>query len=364
MTAGAAARLGVSLSVLDPDPGCPAAVGASVVVADVDDLTALVAFGRGVDVVTFDHERIPVELVEALEAEGVAVAPGSASCRYAFDKADSRARLDEVGFPVPRFEIVNDAAGIVSVGDRFGWPVMAKAARGGYDGRGVSVVERGDEEAAAALLGPVIVVEELVDFDQELAIMVARRPNGDSVTYPPVSTVQSEGMCVEVVCPAAVPAAVADAARRLAVALADAVELVGVMAIELFLVGDELLVNELAARPHNTGHHSIEACVTSQFEQHLRAILDLPLGSTDLRAPAAAMRNVVGSPESHEPTERLAEALEVTGAHVHLYGKQPRAGRKLGHVTALGATVDEARSVAERAADRLNGTTSPVGERS
>lgn len=364
MTAGAAARLGVSLSVLDPDPGCPAAVGASVVVADVDDLTALVAFGRGVDVVTFDHERIPVELVEALEAEGVAVAPGSASCRFAFDKADSRARLDDLGFPVPRFEIVSDAAGIVGFGDRYGWPVMAKAARGGYDGRGVSVVEPGDEAAAAALLGPVIVVEELVDFDQELAIMVARRPNGDSVTYPLVSTVQSEGMCVEVVCPAAVPAAVADAARRLAVELADAVELVGVMAIELFLVDDELLVNELATRPHNTGHHTIEACVTSQFEQHLRAILDLPLGSTELRAPAAAMRNVVGSPESHEPTERLAEALEVTGAHVHLYGKQPRAGRKLGHVTALGATVDEARSVAEHAADRLNGTASPVGERS
>lgn len=363
MTAAAATRLGVGMTVMDPDPDCPAASGALVVTADPLDLEALVEFGRSVDVVTFDHEGVPVELVEALEAEGVAVAPGPAACRLAFDKALARPTLAHLGLPVPPFDIVSDAAQVAEFGRLHGWPVVAKAARGGYDGRGVMFVESGQEDDAASQLGPTIVVEQHVEFDQELAIMVARRASGELVTYPPVSTVQRDGMCAEVTCPAAVPPHVVEAAEQLAVQLATAAGLVGVMAIELFVVGDELLVNEMATRPHNTGHHTIEACVTSQFEQHVRAILDLPLGSTALRAPAAAMYNIVGSAEGHDPTNQLGMALEVAGAHVHLYGKAPRPGRKLGHVTALADSVDEARKIAGMAASHLNRSATTSGVR-
>ena len=361
MTAVAASRLGIALTVMDPDPQCPAALVAPVVMGDPLDLEALVAFGRTVDVVTFDHEGVPVELVEALESRGIRVAPGHEACRLAFDKAVARRTLADLGLPVPTFEIVTDASGIEQFGRRHGWPVVAKAARGGYDGRGVMFVEAGREHDAVTQLGPTIVVEQRIEFDQELAVMVARRPSGDVVAYPPVSTVQRDGMCAEVTCPAAVPAHVAAAAQRLAVELAEAAGLVGVMAVELFVDGEQLLVNEMATRPHNTGHHTIEACVTSQFEQHLRAILDLPLGSTDLRAPGAAMFNVVGPSDGCDPTAHLHDALAVSGAHVHLYGKHPRPGRKLGHVTALAASVDEARAIARAAADRLNRSVTPTG---
>ena len=354
MTAAAAARLDVPFTVLDPDPHCPASAGAHVVVGDPLDASTLLDFANGVDVVTFDHERVPIELVRELEARGVVVAPGAATAQMAFDKAVARVGLAELGFAVPEFAIVSDAAGIDAFASRHGWPVVAKSARGGYDGRGVMFVRPGESAEAVSTLGAELVVEQMVPFDGEIAVLVARRATGEIVPYPPVSTVQRDGMCAEVTCPAAVAPHVARAAEELAIRLADAVGLVGVMAVEMFVVGEQLLVNELATRPHNTGHHTIEACVTSQFEQHLRAVLDLPLGSTALRAPAAAMYNVIGSPEADDPTDRLAEALEIDGAHVHLYGKQSRPGRKLGHVTALAATVDEARSIAALAAERLN----------
>ena len=357
MTAVAASRLGLSISVMDPELDCPASSVAQVVIGDPLDVDALVEFGRSVDVVTFDHEGVPVELVEALQAQGVAVAPGAVACWFAFDKAVSRRSLADLGFPIPAFEVVSDAAGIAQFGAEHGWPVVAKAARGGYDGRGVIVVESGEESEAASQLGPVIVVEELVNFDQEIAVMVARRPSGEIVTYPPVSTVQRDGMCAEVTCPAAIAPQVTQAAGQLAIELATVAELVGVMAIELFVVGDQLLVNEMAVRPHNTGHHTIEACVTSQFEQHVRAILDLPLGSTALRAPAAAMYNIIGAADGHDPRNDLSGALGVAGANVHLYGKSARPNRKLGHVTALADSVEQARATAQTAADLLNHST-------
>ena len=358
MTAQAAASLGITLTVLDPDPSPPAArAGARVVVGEPDRLDDLVALAEQVDVVTFDHERVPLGHVRALEALGHRVAPGSATAELAFDKAASRRRLREHGFPLPRWTEARTVADVVAFGDAAGWPVVVKAASGGYDGRGVTVVDDvTSADAAVARLGPHLVVEALVPFDAELSVLVARNAVGKVVGYPPVATVQRDAMCAEVLSPAPVPASVRRAASSLAERLACTFDLVGVMAVELFLVGSDLLVNELATRPHNTGHHTIEAAETSQFEQHLRAVLGWPLGSTRSRARAAVTVNVVGR-AGDDPRRHLPDALALAGAHVHLYGKEPRPGRKLGHVTALGATAAEARAVAHRAAAALG---SPV----
>ncbi len=252
-------------------------------------------------------------------------------------------------------------ADVVAFGDEAGWPVVVKAASGGYDGRGVAIVDdiRSVEDAVQSLGGG-LVLEELVPFDAELAVMVARNAAGEVACYPPVATIQRDAMCAEVVSPAPVPAWVRRAASELAESLATEFGLVGVMAVELFLVGSDLVINELATRPHNTAHHTIEAAETSQFEQHLRAVLGWPLGATRARARAAAMVNVVGAADGSDPRRHLARALGFPGAHVHLYGKDPQPGRKLGHVTALGATGGQAREVANRAAALLG---SPIRRR-
>ena len=357
MTVQAATQLGIAVTVLDLDPHCPAAAaGAEVIVGDPASLDALVSLAGSVDVVTLDHEGVSISDLRALERLGVRVAPGAEAAAMAVDKFAARTRFRAEGFAVPDFAAVGSAADIVDVGDALGWPIVVKSTRGGYDGRGVMVVSSpaGAVEAAARL-GPEMIAETHVDFDQEIAVLVARRVGGDIAVYPPVSTVQHDGMCNEVICPATVPPDVARHASDLALALAQQLGLVGVMAVELFVVGVDLVVNEVATRPHNTAHHTIEANDTSQFEQHLRAILDLPLGSTALRSPAAAMTNVIGGPGVDDPSEHLDAALAVPGAHPHLYGKQPRPGRKLGHVTALGASVDHALATARLAAGHLNG---------
>ncbi len=355
MLTQAASPLGVAVTVLDPDPCCPATrAGAGCVVGHPSHFDDLVTLAAQVDVVTFDHERVPIEHVRALEARGVVVAPGAAAAELAFDKIAARRRLAELGFPVPDFVEADGPAGIVELGTRTGWPVMAKAAHGGYDGRGVEVVlAAAAAPDAARRLGPRVLVEEHVAFDCELAVVVVRRRSGELAVYPPLLTVQRDGMCVEVSHPAPVSGAVARAATELAEALATRIDLVGVMAVELFVVGDEVLVNELATRPHNSGHPTIEAFATSQFEQHLRAVLDWPLGSTRSRAGATVMRNVVGSTGGPDPVTRLRAALGVPGTHVHLYGKEPRPGRKLGHVTALAETVDDARRAACAVVEQL-----------
>jgi 5-(carboxyamino)imidazole ribonucleotide synthase len=355
MTAQAAVPLGVTVTVLDPDPSPPAArAGAHVLVGRADRLDDLLALARVSDVITFDHERVPLALLGELEERGHRVAPGPATAELAFDKAASRQRLRAHGYPVPRFSVGSTVADVVAFGDEAGWPVVVKAASGGYDGRGVAIVDdiRSVEEAVR-LLGHPLVVEELVAFDVELAVMVARSAGGEVACYPPVATIQRDAMCAEVVAPAPVPASVRRAACELAESLAAEFELVGVMAVELFLVGAELVINELATRPHNTAHHTIQAAETSQIEQHLRAVLGWPLGATRARARAAAMVNVVGAADGSDPQRHLPQALALSGAPVHLYGKDPRPGRKLGHVTALGATIGQAREVANRAAALL-----------
>lgn len=337
--------------------GAPALLGAP------DSSEALDALAAATDVLTFDHEVIPPAHLAALVERGVRLHPPPRANELAQDKARQRSALSALGVPVPAHRRVRDARELEAFGEARGWPVVAKAARGGYDGRGVWVLDgpsRAREVASDAALRSVeLLVEEHVALDRELAVLVARRPGGQSVAYPVAETVQVDGMLRELVAPARVEPAVALRAVELARRVAHAIGAVGILAVELFQVGPSLLVNELALRPHNSGHWSIEGCVTSQFENHLRAVADWPLGGTDAVAVGAATVNVVGSPDVADPRERLGEALKVAGAHVHLYGKEPRPGRKLGHVTVLGDDVDEALEGARRAAAALGGEDRP-----
>jgi 5-(carboxyamino)imidazole ribonucleotide synthase len=355
MTHQAAIALGQSLRVLAVAPDD----GAALVVADVHvghhtDLAALRTFAKGCDVVTFDHEHVPNEHIEALAADGVTVYPPAAALRYAQDKRAMRERLAELGVPCPRWARVTDAAGVAAFAAEVGWPVIAKAARGGYDGRGVWPLA--DEREAAALVssGTELIVEERVELRRELAAQVARSPFGQVAAYPVVETVQRDGICVQVLAPAPdLPTESAVRAQDLAIRLATALGVVGLLAVELFeTAGGALLVNELAMRPHNSGHWTIEGARTSQFEQHLRAVLDYPLGDTGLTSPAVVMANVLGGEPGGPPVdERLHHLFAADPAvKVHLYGKQVRPGRKIGHVTALGEDMAEVRARAGRAA--------------
>jgi 5-(carboxyamino)imidazole ribonucleotide synthase len=324
--------------------------------ADYRSLGPLVTLAEHCDVVTFDHEHVPTDLVEALERSGHTVRPSASALRFA-DKACQRVRLAAAGLPVPRFAVVREVKEVERFAAAVGvWPLVLKPARGGYDGRGVHWVA--GPEVAADLLGtgsPLEwVAEEPVHLDAELAVLVVSSVDGRRLAYPVVQTVQRDGICVELVVPAPQPATVLDAATELALEVAQTVGAVGVLAVELFLSEGRLMVNEVAPRPHNTGHYTIEAAVTSQFENHLRAVLGWPLGGTALRRPAAAMVNVLGGPDGTDPRRLLPEALAVGGdLHVHLYGKTPRPGRKLGHVTALGDDPADALRRARRAAAAL-----------
>jgi 5-(carboxyamino)imidazole ribonucleotide synthase len=349
MTHQAAIALGQSLRVLaaTPDDGA-ALVAADVHLGDHTDLDALRTFAKGCDVVTFDHEHVPQEHIEALAADGVNVAPGAAALRYAQDKRAMRERLTELGAPVPRWQPVRGPRDVARFAAGTGWPVVVKAVRGGYDGRGVWVLDATDE-----LPGTELIVEERVPLRRELAALVARSPFGQVAAYPIVETVQRDGICVEVLAPApGLPEELAVQAEELAIRLATELGVVGLLAVELFETDAGLLVNELAMRPHNSGHWTIEGARTSQFEQHLRAVLDYPMGDTTLTAPAVVMANVLGGDETGMSIdERLHHLFAADPAiKVHLYGKQVRPGRKIGHVTALGADLAEVRARAVAAA--------------
>jgi 5-(carboxyamino)imidazole ribonucleotide synthase len=353
MTHQAAIALGLSLRVLAEDSDD----GAALVVHDVDlgapdDLEALRAFAKGCDVVTFDHEHVPTEHLRALEADGVVVRPGSDALVHAQDKLVMRGRLQALGFPVPEFAPVHDVGDVTRFAEEHSWPVVLKAVRGGYDGRGVWVLSEPPDE----LPGTEVYVEQRVAIVHELAVQVARRPGGDMRAWPVVETVQVDGICHEVIAPAPrlSPGLAADA-ERIGTAIAEALGVVGLLAVELFEAPGGLVVNELAMRPHNSGHWSVEGSTTSQFEQHLRAVLDWPLGDTSPRAPVAVMVNLLGGAAT-DFVQTLPRALgEVPDAAVHLYGKTPRPGRKLGHVTVLGDDVVEVRQRARRAVELLRG---------
>ena len=360
MTALAAVPLGVRLRVLAADPRDSAAdAAAEVVLGAPDDPRGLAALARDAAVVTFDHELVEPALLEALERDGVAVLPSSSVIGVVIDKRRQRQALADLGAPQPEHYVVESPADIAAFAGFHGWPLVLKAARGGYDGRGVWVVE--DQQAAetvfdeAASRGISLLAERHVAMDCEIAVVVARRAGGEAVAYPVVQTVQRDGMLRELAFPAPIPPALAEAARALALGIAHGVGVVGLLAVELFVEDGRLLVNELAARPHNSGHASIEGCVTSQFANHLRAVLDWPLGATDPVAPAFALVNVVGPPDGSDPASRVDQALAVPGLHVHLYGKAAKPGRKLGHVTVVGQELDGVMTRARLGAAILHG---------
>jgi 5-(carboxyamino)imidazole ribonucleotide synthase len=322
----------------------------------------LLRFAEGCDVITFDHELVDLGALREIEAGGTRVYPSPDALLCAQDKLHQRRTFAAAGLPVPAFAEVADLESITGFAALHGWPVVAKAQRDGYDGRGVWVLEGRDEAEAlvdeATGNGVALLVEQYVPIERELAGLIARRPGGEFALYPVVETVQRDGICHEVVAPAPVPEAVRQRAEELTVAVAETTGVVGNMALELFLAGGELLVNEIATRPHNSGHFSIEGCEASQFENHLRAVLDWPLGETRLRTPVAVMANLLGRGDG-ELTSGVASALGESGrpVHPHLYGKASRNGRKIGHVTALGEDPEETRARAMRAAETLMAAT-------
>lgn len=361
MTHQAAITLGVDVTVLCEDPLAPAVrAGARHRPGRPDRFDDLVALAASVDVVTVDHEQTDAADLDRLARLGHVVAPGGFAARLGQDKAEVRSVLGGSGVAVAPWICTTDPAEVEAFGAEHGWPLVVKRRRGGYDGRGVWLVE--DAPAAGEVIDEVgeVVVEPRLTFAHELSVLVVRATGGEVAAYPAVETVQRHGQCDEVFVPPLVPAALAVQARALAVRVAERVDLVGLMAVELFVVDDRLLLNELAVRPHNSGHLTVEACPTSQFENHVRAVLGLPLGATNLRVPAACMVNVVGQPDGGDPLARLDAALAVPGASVHRYGKEARPRRKLGHITATGDDLTEARDRARRARAALLDTVVPA----
>jgi 5-(carboxyamino)imidazole ribonucleotide synthase len=361
MTQPAALALGVQFTVLAAGAEESAAQAVrDPVVADEKSLADLTAFAATCDVVTFDHEQVDPTHLRALEEAGVVLRPGSAALLHAQDKGVMRARLTGIGVACPRHRIVEDVAGVASAATEFGTDVVLKTTRGGYDGKGVWMIDAStpaDVVAEPFRAGVPVLAEERVDFARELSAVVARSPHGQAVAYPVVESVQRDGICVEVIAPApGLPEDRAVEAQRVALTVAAELDVVGVLAVELFETTDgRLLVNELAMRPHNSGHWSIEGAVTSQFENHLRAVLDLPLGSPAARAPYTVMVNVLGGDLAEiYPTYRHLMARD-PGLKVHWYGKGIRAGRKLGHVTVYGDDLASLRERAWHAANYIRG---------
>ncbi len=358
----AATALGLDVAIMEPAPDSPAGrLTRHEIVGAWDDEGALRRLAGTAPTITLENEFVPARSLYLLEQHGATVVPGPAALAVVQDKLHQKARLDDAGLPVPPFRPVEDAGDVLAAGRDLGWPLLLKRRRNGYDGYGNRTLRGPDdvEPAMRALQGSedrpaterALMVEGYVDFTRELAVMVARGRDGTTRLYPVVETVQQNHICHHVYAPAPVPREVAARAAEVARAAVETVGLCGVAGVELFLAADgTVMVNELAPRVHNSGHYTIEACVTSQFENAVRAALGLPLGETALLAPAAVMVNLLGGPAAPARPGGLDEALAVPGAHVHLYGKrQSRPGRKMGHVTALGATVEQARATATRA---------------
>jgi 5-(carboxyamino)imidazole ribonucleotide synthase len=358
----AAIGLGVPLRLLAEAPNSAAAqVIVDSTVGDYTDLATLRNWAVGCTVVTFDHEHVPTGHLDALAADGIACRPGPGALVHAQDKAVLRAKLAELEIEQPRFSVLESAPDMTELAASLGgWPLVLKTARGGYDGKGVWFVD--DEEAAARVLaaappGIALVAEERVDFVRELSALVARAPSGQMAAYPAVESVQRDGVCVEVTAPApGLEPALAIQAEQIALRLAAKLEVTGVLAVEMFETTDgRLLVNELAMRPHNTGHWSIEGAVTSQFENHLRAVLDLPLGSPLARSRWTVMVNILGGIGELFDGYPHVQARD-PAIRVHLYGKSVRPGRKVGHVTAYGDSLADVRERARHAAGWFAGT--------
>ncbi|WP_069174348.1 5-(carboxyamino)imidazole ribonucleotide synthase [Streptomyces griseus] len=364
MTHEAGIPLGLKFKLLSDTPQDSAAqVVSEVVVGDYRDLETLRAFARGCDVITFDHEHVPTEHLRALEADGIPVRPGPDALVHAQDKGVMRAKLTEIGAPCPRHRLVKDPADAAAFAEETGgFPVILKTVRGGYDGKGVWVVRSEADAAEPFRAGVPVLAEEKVDFVRELAANIVRSPHGQAVAYPVVESVQVDGVCDTVVAPAPeLDERLAGEAQQLALRIAAELGVVGHLAVELFETRDAdgtpgILVNELAMRPHNSGHWTQDGAVTSQFANHVRAVLDLPLGDPRPRATWTVMCNVLGGDYPDMYQAYLHCMARDPQLKIHMYGKDVKPGRKVGHVNTYGDDLADVRERARHAADYLRGT--------
>ncbi|WP_078493273.1 MULTISPECIES: 5-(carboxyamino)imidazole ribonucleotide synthase [unclassified Streptomyces] len=360
MTHEAGIPLGIRFKLLSDTPQDSAAqVAGEVVVGDYRDLETLRAFARGCDVITFDHEHVPTEHLRALEADGIPVRPGPDALVHAQDKGVMRARLTEIGAPCPRHRIVADPADVTAFADEGdGFPVVLKTVRGGYDGKGVWVVRSEADAAEPFRAGVPVLAEEMVPFRRELAANIVRSPHGQAVTYPVVESRQVDGVCDTVIAPAPeLSEELSGQAQELALRIAEELGVVGHLAVELFETEDgRVLVNELAMRPHNSGHWTMDGAVTSQFANHVRAVLDLPLGDPRPRAPWTVMCNVLGGDYPDMYAAYLHCMARDPRLKIHMYGKDVKPGRKVGHVNTYGDDLGAVLERARHAAGYLRGT--------
>jgi 5-(carboxyamino)imidazole ribonucleotide synthase len=346
-----AVELGLELKVLAEAEGSSAALAATQI-GDYNQLEVVRSFAKTVDVVTFDHEHVPLAILETLEAEGVSIQPSPKALRFAQNKLDMRERLGELGLPMPAWAKIHSTADLQAFLDGNGGVAILKTPIGGYDGKGVRVVRSVDDVADWLAEGKPLLAEEKVNFVREVAQLSARNANGEIATWPLVQTVQRDGVCAEVLAPAPNSHELIEKADEIARAVAEGLGVTGVLAVEMFETGEgNLVINELAMRPHNSGHFSIEGSTTSQFEQHLRAVANLPLGSTAATMAHSVMINLLGVDDSNTFVERYPKAMAAhPAAKFHTYGKSARKGRKMGHVTVVADDAEWALSQARAAA--------------
>ncbi|MEY4290917.1 MAG: hypothetical protein RL130_859 [Actinomycetota bacterium] len=348
MMVAPATALGIDLVLFAQSPADSGAQITHHVVGDYTDLPALLEFSKDCDVITFEHELVPLSVIKGLEASGVRVYPSSNAFIYSQDKAQMRQKLSS--FPSPQWKV------ITSTGEVERYPLIAKAISGGYDGRGVWKINSQDELAELLKTTPKLLIEDLVQFDFEIAVMVARSPHGQATTWVPTETIQEDGICTLTISPAqCIEPKIAENAQKLALEIAAEVGVVGVMAVEMFVKGERIFINELAMRPHNSGHWTLDGSRTSQFEQHLRAILDLPLGDPSMTSEFAVMGNILGGPKTDMYRPYLHLMARNPELKFHQYKKEVRPGRKIGHVTAVGSDLLQLTNDVQHARQYMSG---------
>ena len=348
MMVAPASALGINLILFAQSGDDSGAQVTNHVIGDYSDLAALQKFAQGCDVITFEHELVPLSVIKGLESAGVRVYPSSSAFLYSQDKAEMRKKLAH--YPAPEWKVITTTSEV----DQY--PLIAKAISGGYDGRGVWKINSQDELAEVLRTTPRLLIEELISFDSEIAVMVARSPHGQATSWAPTQTVQEDGICTMTISPAQeISDEIAERAQKLALEIAAEVGVIGVMAVEMFVKGEKIFINELAMRPHNSGHWTIDGSRTSQFEQHLRAILDLPLGDPAMMAEYAVMGNILGGEKTDMYRPYLHLMARNPDLKFHQYKKEVRPGRKIGHVTATGSNLLQLTTDVQHARDYMSG---------
>ena len=350
MMAVPASDLGIDFKVFAAIPNDSAAQVSHFVLGDYTNIDSVLEFAKSCDVLTFEHELVPQSVIKAVEAAGIKVYPGSQSFTYSQDKLEMRKKIAELNLPNPKWQKYQGE------GCEIGFPLIAKLPSGGYDGRGVFQIDSEAQLQELHIKAGTLLLEEKLNFDYEISVMVARSPHDQAATWPATLTIQSDGICTSTVTPVPeISDALANKVQAAALEIASGISLVGVMAVEMFIIGENFYINELALRPHNSGHWSIEGSETSQFEQHLRAILDLPLGSTALRTKFTVMGNVLGGKKSDMYRPYLHLMARAPNLKFHQYGKEVKPGRKIGHVTMCGENLLQLQQEVAHAVDYMNG---------